>query len=85
LAITLLDDSLNVEIFFEVNDCEFSDNICISILENCPDDEKVFRGDETNLYLTCPQARQLADALLQAAQESEDYCSNDEEGERSQR
>jgi hypothetical protein len=82
MAITLLDDSLSVDIFFEVNDCEFTDNICVSILEDCPDDEKVFRGDETNLYLTRPEARLLAEALLKAAQESEDYCNNNEEDEK---
>jgi hypothetical protein len=74
MTISLLDDSLKVDIFFEVSDCEFGDNLCIQITENCPDDEKVFRADETNLYLTTQQARHLADALLKAAQESEEYC-----------
>lgn len=74
MTISLLDNTLKVEIFFEVSDCEFGDNICVKINEDCPDDEKVFRGDETNLYLTSKQARRLAEAFLQAAEESEDYC-----------
>jgi hypothetical protein len=74
MTISLLDNSLKVEIFFEVSDCEFNDNICVKIDEDCPDDEKVFRGDETNLYLTSHQARHLAAALLHAAEESEEFC-----------
>lgn len=74
MTVSLLDDSLKVDIFFEVSDCEFGDNICIQIEEACPDDEKVFRGDQTNLFLTIDQARQLADALVKAAEESEEYC-----------
>ncbi len=81
MSIKILDDSLEVNIIFDTTDCEFSDNVCVQVIEDCPDDEKVFRGDETNLYLTSKQARQLASALLRAAEESEEYCSakdNDE-------
>jgi hypothetical protein len=63
-----------VDIFFEVSDCEFGDNVCVQIEEICPDDEKVFRGDQTNLFLTAAQARQLAVALIKAAEESEEFC-----------
>ena len=78
MAISLLDGTLKVDIFFEMKDCEYGDNVCLSIVEKCPDDEKVFRGDETNLYLTPQQARRLASAFLQAAMESEKYCSSQE-------
>jgi hypothetical protein len=78
MAITLLDNSLKVSIFFELKDCEFGDNVCVSIVEKCPDDEKIFRGDETNLYLTPQQARKLASALLKAAENSEKYCASKE-------
>jgi len=78
MAISLLDGTLKVDIFFEMKDCEYGDNVCLSIVEKCPDDEKVFRGDETNLYLTPQQARKLASAFLQAAKESEKYCSSQE-------
>ena len=81
MVIKLLDDSLEVNILFDLTDCEFSDNVCVQVTEDCPDDEKVFRGDETNLYLTPKQARQLASALLHAAEESEEYCSAKENDE----
>ncbi len=78
MVISLLDGTLKVDIYFEQKDCEFGDNVCLSIVEKCPDDEKVFRGDETNLYLTSKQARKLASALLNAAEESDIYCSSKE-------
>ncbi len=78
MTIMLLDDTLQVDIFFEQKDCEFGDNVCLSVVEECPDDEKVFRGDETNLYLTSKQARKLASALMKAAEESDQYCSSKE-------
>jgi len=81
MSISLLDKSLKVDVFFELSDCEFNDNVCMRIIEDCQDDEKVFRADETNLYLTTRQARRLASALLHAAEESEEYCSNQENDE----
>lgn len=76
MAIYLLDDSLKVNIYFDKSDCSFDDNVCLSIIEECPEDEKIFRADETNLYLTPKQARELAMALLAAA---EDSCEQGEE------
>jgi len=70
MPILLLDGSLEVNVFFEESDSEFEDNVCVSIAENCPDEEKVFRGDETVLYITAEQACQLARALNIAAQAS---------------
>ena len=70
MVISLLDESLRVQIFFEEMDCDFEDNICIQFLELCPEEEKVFRHDETNIFLTPGQAEQFAQALLQAAAES---------------
>jgi len=70
MAINLLDDSLSVDVYYDQDDCEYEDNICISILEDCPDEEKIFRVGQTNLYLTREQARQLGQALLAAAEES---------------
>lgn len=73
MSILILDDTLKIKIFFDKTDCEYDDNICISILEDCPEDEKLFLHDETNIYLTPEQARRLANALLTAADES---CTN---------
>ncbi|MHB0924615.1 MAG: hypothetical protein ACYC3H_11715 [Bellilinea sp.] len=67
----LLDDSLSVNVYYESSDNQFSDNICIHFWESCPEEEKVFLGDETHLYLTPHQARQLAGLLLAAADASD--------------
>ena len=68
--IWLLDESLRVRIFYDCNDCNYEDNVCISLYESCPPDEKVFKADETNLFLTPEQANQLALALIHAARQS---------------
>ena len=81
MIISLLDDSLKVNVFFEQKDCTFGDNICVSIREECPDDEKIFRGEETYVYLTPAQARQLAKVLIHAAEKSEQYCGSDEDAD----
>jgi len=69
--IVLLDGSLTVEIYYSREDCDLEDNICLSFTEDCPDEEKVFYNDETNLLITREQALQLAEALIQAAKTSE--------------
>jgi hypothetical protein len=70
MSLNLLDDSLKVEIFFEPSDRDFEDNICVCITETCPDEEKIFIHDETNVYLTTAQAEEFARLLLQAAASS---------------
>ncbi len=67
MAIYLLDNTLKVEIVYEKNESTYDDNICVCIIEECPEDEKIFRYDESNLYLTADQARQLARMLEAAA------------------
>ncbi len=64
--IYLLDDSLQVEIFYEKDDGGYTDNICMKIIESCIEEEKVFRHDENHLYLTPEQAKALAEALTRA-------------------
>ncbi|MCX6055245.1 MAG: hypothetical protein NTZ74_10095 [Chloroflexi bacterium] len=64
--ILLLDESLQVEIFFESDDCGYEDNICFKIIESCPEEEKVFRHEENHLYLTPTQAQALVVALQKA-------------------
>jgi hypothetical protein len=66
--ILLLDESLLVEIFFEADDCGYEDNICLKIIESCAEEEKIFKHDENHLYLTKPQAQELAAALLRAVE-----------------
>lgn len=67
MFVLLLDNSLKVEVYCEDMDSEFEDNVCISFVETCPDDEKVFRADETNIYLTPKQAEQFGNLLVRAA------------------
>jgi hypothetical protein len=64
--ISLLDDSLEVSIYFDRNDIRFQDNIGVSILENCPECEKLFKANEINCFITPDHARQLIEALSTA-------------------
>ena len=70
MSIFLLEGSLKVNVYFEKTDSAYEDNICLCIKEDCPDDEKLFIADETNIFLTPKQARDLALALNQAAEVS---------------
>ncbi len=71
MKISLLDDSLIVEVFYEKNDSEYDDNVCIAFTEPCDDDQCIFRAGETYIYLTSNQARELGQALIYAAGESD--------------
>lgn len=72
MGITLLDNSLNVEVFFEKNDADLEDNICLCISETCPDDEKLFRAQKTHIFLTVQEAGTLAQALIDAIEVSKE-------------
>lgn len=67
MFVLLLDNSLKVEVYCDDMDSEFEDNVCVSFVETCPEDEKVFRADETNIYLTPKQAEQFGNLLVRAA------------------
>ena len=64
--ITLLQDSLKVDVYFEQSDSDFDDDICLSFMEKCPDEEKLFRFDETNIFMTAQEACQLITELKRA-------------------
>lgn len=68
--IRLLDDSLQVEVRYACEDADLEDNICIKVTESCLEEEKIFRHDESHLYITPEQARELAEELLKAVEES---------------
>jgi hypothetical protein len=70
MTITLLDGSLKVDVFFDCKDSQFEDHICLKIVEDCPENEKIFYAGETNIYLTAKQAQQISDALLKAVHQS---------------
>jgi hypothetical protein len=67
MELLLLDESLRLRVFFEEPDCDFNDNICISIEEDCPENEKLLIHDQTNIYITPEQAEAFSQALLKAA------------------
>ena len=48
-AITLLDGSLKLSIYYDASDREFDDDICLSFEEDCPEEEKLFKADEVSL------------------------------------
>ena len=72
MAIYILDKSIRIEIFFDEGDSDYKDNICVSIDEECPEDERLFRADETNIYITPEEACALAKALMAAARCSQE-------------
>ncbi len=74
MTIHLLEDTLEVDIFYECEDQDLDDNVCIRIVESCPPEETLFRAGKTYIYLTAAQARELGEKLLAAASYSiDDY------------
>ena len=71
MSIDLLDGTLQIDIFYECEDHDLEDNICISIVEQCPPGEKILRAGETYIYLTPAQATTLGKALLDAVSRSD--------------
>ena len=49
--------------------CELISNL--RFIEDCPEDEKVFYGGETQLYITRAQEREIRDALNAVLDESD--------------
>jgi hypothetical protein len=78
MKIELLGGCLVVDLFFEENDSEFDDNVCLRFTEPCSTDEWLFKAGETNIFLTAVEARHVAQALLKIAEES-DVRSKDSE------
>ncbi len=58
-AITLLDGSLKLAVYYEESDRRFDDPICLCFQEDCPEAEKLFKADETSIYLTPEQVALL--------------------------
>ena len=71
MPINLLDDSLQVDVYFDECDCDFEDNICISFWEDCPEAEQLFREEQTHICITAEQALQLAETLRLAVEKSQ--------------
>jgi hypothetical protein len=71
MPILLLDSTLQIDIYYECEDQDFEDNICLTIIERCPPAERLLHSGETHLYLTPDEARALGEALLTAANHSD--------------
>lgn len=71
MNLELLGGELLLKICFDNSDKDFDDNICLSFIEPCLEETKLFRAKETNIFLTPQEARSLADLLLQAAEASD--------------
>jgi hypothetical protein len=69
-AITLLDGSLKLSIFYDTEDNEFEDAICLSFREDCVEAEKVLSADEVNIYLTPQQAALIVLELSRALEDA---------------
>ncbi|HSM23429.1 MAG TPA: hypothetical protein VK856_01030 [Anaerolineaceae bacterium] len=76
MILELLGGELLLKICYDNSDKDFDDNICLSYIEPCLDDTKLFRAKETNIFITPQEARSLADLLLKAA-EASDRSSHD--------
>jgi hypothetical protein len=74
MSLYLLDDSLSVEVFYDPSDEDYCDNICLRFWESCPEEEKIFKAGETNVFLTPAQAQMFARMLLDAAETSNENC-----------
>jgi len=72
MTIYLLDGTLEVDIFYECEDQDLEDNVCIRVIESCSPEERLLRAGETHIYLTQSQARKLGEMLLNAATQSID-------------
>lgn len=65
-GISLLDGSLILNIYYDESDKEFDDDICLCFTEDCPEDEKIFKADETSIYLTPEEAALIILELTRA-------------------
>lgn len=65
-----LDDSLQVSVEYDADQHDYEDTVGLTFVEHCPKDERIFKADETRIFLTPDQAEQLALVLQQVATES---------------
>jgi hypothetical protein len=70
MAIDVLNGSLNIDVYFDKDDREYDDNICVCLKEFGPEDEKILYAGETDIFITPDEARKLAEMLIAAAESS---------------
>lgn len=74
MSISILENSLKLDIFLDETDAGFEDNICVRIEEDCPEEEKLFKADETNIYITADEACLLILSLQRAVESHRKGC-----------
>lgn len=67
-TITLLDGTLKLNIYYDESDRDYEDDICLCFIEDSRDEEKLFRADESSLYLTPEQAALIILELSRAVE-----------------
>ncbi len=70
MSISLLDNSLKVSIYFDRTDSDYDDNICVCVKEDCPENERLMKAGETNIYVTPEEAGLLILELQKAIEKS---------------
>ena len=70
MAIEILNGSLKIDVYFDKDDKEYDDNICVCFKEFGPEDEKIMYAGETDIFITPDEARKLAEMLTAAAESS---------------
>ena len=70
MAIELLNGTLKIDVYFDKDDKEYDDNICVCLKEFGPEDEKILYAGETDIFITPDEARNLAEMLIAAAESS---------------
>jgi len=71
MTIYLLEGTLQIDIFYDCEDQDLDDNVCVQVIERCAPEERLLRAGQTHIFLTPGQARELGEALLGAAHKSE--------------
>jgi hypothetical protein len=71
--LSVFDGQILINVEFEIPEERFEDNISFSFGENCPPEQKLLKANEISFGLTSAQARILAQALLAAAEENDQW------------
>jgi hypothetical protein len=71
--LTLCNGQLTLDVDFEPSDEDFDDNIFIRLNEDCPPEWKLLAHEGSSFGMTSGDARKLAQALLQAADQNDQW------------
>ncbi len=66
MGFKILDNSLEIDVFYETGDIHFDDNLCLRFTEECSEDERLFLAEDTHIYLTIQEAEKFQHALENA-------------------